>query len=71
MTQKENAIIQTRTVDIIRESIKFLENGDLFFKARAGRGSGAPVVIPNNQFDEFVDLITQFRDSRIALTNNS
>lgn len=62
---------QTRTIDVIRESIIFLENGNLLFKVRSGRGSGAPVVIPSNQVDEFVDLLNQFRDSRTALTNNS
>ncbi len=58
----------TSVLDVVRQSLDVSSTGDVSFKSRTGRGSGAPVVIPGDQFDEFVELMVATKDSREALT---
>lgn len=57
----------TSVLDFIRQSLDVDSDGNVSFKSRTGRGSGAPVMIPGSQFDEFVDLMVSTRDTREAL----
>lgn len=54
-------------IDIVRDTLDVNANGDVTFRVRRGRGSGAAVQVPSGQFDEFVNLLTAARDSREAL----
>ena len=51
-------------IEIIRESIKIDTNGDITFRSRTGRGSGAGVKIPSSQFDEFVKFVLETQQKR-------
>ena len=63
---KEEA--QERTVlEIVRDSLDVDGEGTVRFRTRTGRGSGKAVEIPGTQFDEFVTLLVQTRESREAL----
>jgi len=55
------------TLDIVRDTLGVNGSGDVAFRCRVGRGSGKAVEIPGSQFDEFVTLLIQTRDSREAL----
>ena len=58
----------TSVLDVIRQSLDVDSEGNVSFKSRTGRGSGAPVQIPGSQFDEFVELMVATKDSREALS---
>lgn len=51
-------------IEIIKESMTIDSNGDISFKSRTGRGSGAGVKIPAAQFDEFVKFINETQQNR-------
>lgn len=55
------------TLEIVRETLGVNGEGNVSFRCRKGRGSGKAVEIPASQFDEFVTLMIQTRDSREAL----
>jgi hypothetical protein len=55
------------TIDIVRDTLAVTGDGDVSFRCRVGRGSGKAVEVPASQFDEFVTLLVQTRDSRSAL----
>lgn len=55
------------TLDIVRDTLTVDGTGDVSFRCRVGRGSGKAVEIPGSQFDEFVTLLIQTRESREAL----
>lgn len=54
-------------IDIVRDTLDVDGEGDVTFRVRRGRGSGAAVVVPGSQFDEFVSLLTATQKSREAL----
>jgi hypothetical protein len=54
-------------IDIVRDTLNVDGSGNVVFRTRRGKGSGASSVIPGSQFDEFVDLLTATRDNREAL----
>ena len=58
----------TSVLDVVRQSLDVDSEGNVSFKSRTGRGSGAPVVILSSQFDEFVELMVATKDSREALS---
>jgi len=58
---------QASTLEIVRETLGVNGEGNVTFRCRRGRGSGKAVEIPGSQFDEFVTLMVQTRDSREAL----
>lgn len=63
---KEEA--QERSViEIVRDTLDVAGSGAVSFRTRTGRGSGKAVEIPGDQFDEFVTLLIQTRESREAL----
>ena len=55
------------TIDIVRDTLAVTGDGDVSFRCRVGRGSGKAVEVAASQFDEFVTLLVQTRDSRSAL----
>lgn len=63
---KEAAPVAT-TLEIVRETLGVNGEGGVSFRCRKGRGSGKAVEIPGDQFNEFVTLMIQTRDSREAL----
>ena len=63
---KANSAERT-TIDIVRDTLAVTGEGDVSFRCRVGRGSGKAVEIPASQYDEFVTLLVQTRDSRSAL----
>lgn len=54
-------------LDIVRDTLDVDGEGNVTFRTRRGKGSGASTVIPGTQFDEFVNLLTATRESRVAL----
>ena len=55
------------TIEIVRDSLDVDAEGVVRFRSRVGRGSGKAVEIPGSEFDEFVTLMVQTRESREAL----
>jgi hypothetical protein len=65
---KKDEVIQKKTViEIVKDSLDVDAEGTVRFRSRVGRGSGKAVEIPGSQFDEFVTLMTQARESRETL----
>lgn len=54
-------------IDIVRDTLDVDGDGNVSFRVRRGRGSGAAVKVPGAQFDEFVTLLTETSKSREAL----
>jgi len=50
----------TGVLDVVRSSLK-CEGGVVSFRSRTGRGSGKAFEIPTEQFEEFVQLLTEVR----------
>lgn len=54
-------------IDIVRDTLDVDGDGNVTFRTRRGKGSGASTVIPGSQFSEFVNLLTATQESREAL----
>lgn len=54
-------------IDIVRDTLDVNGEGQVSFRTRRGRGSGAAVEVPGEEFNEFVELLNATRDSREAL----
>lgn len=54
-------------IEIVRDSLDVDAEGVVRFRSRVGRGSGKAVEIPGVEFEEFVTLMNQTRESREAL----
>lgn len=66
--KKDEVVAQEKSViEIIRDSLDVDATGVVRFRSRIGRGSGKAVEIPGGEFDEFVTLMVQTRESREAL----
>lgn len=65
---KKDVVVQEKSViEIVRDSLDVDAQGVVRFRSREGRGSGKAVEIPGSEFDEFVTLMVQARESRGAL----
>lgn len=68
MSIKGNVFNSTTTqksaLDTVRETLRVSANGNVSFKSRLGRGSGSPVEIPGESFDEFVSLMQDLAERR-------
>lgn len=65
---KKDEVVQEKSViEIVRDSLDVDAEGTVRFRSRVGRGSGKAVEIPGSQFEEFVTLMIQARESRELL----
>ena len=65
--KKEEVIPQKSVVEIVRDSLDVDAQGTVRFRSRTGRGSGKAIEIPGEQFEEFVQLMVQAKESRETL----
>lgn len=65
--KKEEPVLQRPVIEIVRDSLDVDSSGSVRFRSRTGRGSGKAIEIPGEEFDEFVNLMIQTRESRETL----
>lgn len=65
--KKEEPVLQRPVIEIVRDSLDVDSSGSVCFRSRTGRGSGKAIEIPGEEFDEFVNLMIQTRESRETL----
>lgn len=58
VVKREKEVIKERSaIEIVEDSLEVDANGAVSFRSRAGRGSGAGVEIPCEQFSRFMELM--------------
>lgn len=55
----------------VKETLYVDADGGVSFKSTLGRGSGKPIQIPGNSFDEFVSLMQEVAEKRHQFTGTS
>ena len=56
--------MEKKAIDIIRETIKVDNDGNLSFRIDAGRGRGRAIKIPADQVDQFVEVVKEKTNER-------
>lgn len=51
--------MEKKTIDIIRDTMKKDEQGNITFSIDQGRGRGRKIVIPSDQIRSFIELINE------------
>ena len=57
-------VVNGRAASVVRESTNVSADGSVSFKVDLGKGSGRPVVIPAEEFSEFVRVINELDSVR-------
>jgi len=65
--KKEEVVQEKKVIEIVRDSLDVDAAGTVRFRSRVGRGSGKAIEIPGEEFDEFVTLMIQAKESRETL----